>query len=151
MFAWDVGNLLEGQFEVRLVNAQHIKAVPGGRRIRKGECIAELLQHGLLRPSFVPPAPIGDLRDLTRYRASLAEQINRLANRIQKVLEDRSAFVHSAGVPTYLYPAIIFMVRCGRKNHESFISKRHHRIDPNRPSQRNVARDESDDNQRGDG
>jgi transposase len=84
-----VWNLLEGQFEVLLVNAQHIKAVPGRKTDQKdSEWIADLLQHGLLRPSFVPPTPIRELRDLTRYRASLAQEINRIANRIQKVLED---------------------------------------------------------------
>lgn len=84
-----VWNLLEGQFEVLLVNAQHIKAVPGRKTDQKdSEWIAELLQHGLLRPSFVPPTPIRELRDLTRYRASLSQEINRIANRVQKVLED---------------------------------------------------------------
>lgn len=84
-----VWNLLEGQFEVMLVNAQHIKAVPGRKTDQKdSEWIADLLQHGLLRASFVPPTPIRELRDLTRYRASLAQEINRIANRIQKVLED---------------------------------------------------------------
>jgi len=84
-----VWNLLQGQFEVLLVNAQHIKAVPGRKTDQKdSEWIAELLQHGLLRPSFVPPTPIRELRDLTRYRASLAQECNRIANRVQKVLED---------------------------------------------------------------
>jgi transposase len=84
-----VWNLLEGQFEVLLVNAQHIKAVPGRKTDQKdSEWIADLLQHGLLRASFVPPTPIRELRDLTRYRASLAQEVNRIANRIQKVLED---------------------------------------------------------------
>ncbi len=71
------------------VNAQHIKAVPGRKMDQKdGEWIADLLQHGLLRASFVPPTPIRELRDLTRYRASLAQEINRISNRIQKVLDD---------------------------------------------------------------
>src|SRR6058998_2859656 len=84
-----VWNLLEGQFEVLLVNAQHIKAVPGRKTDQKdSEWIADLLQHGLLRGSFVPPRPTRELRDLTRYRVSLAQEINRIANRIQKVLED---------------------------------------------------------------
>src|ERR1700758_1572066 len=84
-----VWNLLEGQFEILLVNAQHIKAVPGRKTDQKdSEWIADLLQHGLLRPSFVPPTPIRELRDLTRYRASLAQEVNRIANRVQKVLED---------------------------------------------------------------
>jgi len=54
----------------------------------KSRKIADLLQHGLLRGSFVPPQPIRELRDLTRYRVSLVQEINRIANRIQKVLED---------------------------------------------------------------
>lgn len=84
-----VWNILEGQFEVLLVNAQHVKAVPGRKTDQKdSEWIADLLQHGLLQASFVPPTPIRELRDLTRYRASLAQEINRIANRIQKVLED---------------------------------------------------------------
>src|SRR5246500_4982179 len=84
-----VWNLLEGQFEVLLVNAQHIKAVPGRKTDQKdSEWIADLLQHGLLRASFVPPTPTRELRDLTRYRASLAQECNRIANRVQKVLED---------------------------------------------------------------
>src|SRR5881628_3335615 len=84
-----VWNILEGQFEVLLVNAQHIKAVPGRKTDQKdSEWIADLLQHGLLRGSFVPPRPTRELRDLTRYRVSLAQEINRIANRIQKVLED---------------------------------------------------------------
>jgi transposase len=84
-----VWNILEGQFEVLLVNAQHIKAVPGRKTDQKDcEWIAELLQHGLLRASFVPDRPVRELRDLTRYRVSLTQEVNRIANRIQKVLED---------------------------------------------------------------
>src|ERR1700756_4300747 len=84
-----VWNILAEQFEVLLVNAQHIKAVPGRKTDQKdSEWIADLLQHGLLRGSFVPPQPTRELRDLTRYRVSLVQEINRIANRIQKVLED---------------------------------------------------------------
>ncbi len=84
-----VWNILAEQFEVLLVNAQHIKAVPGRKTDQKdSEWIADLLQHGLLRGSFVPPQPIRELRDLTRYRVSLVQETNRIANRIQKVLED---------------------------------------------------------------
>jgi transposase len=84
-----VWNILEGQFEVVLVNAQHIKAVPG-RKTDTKDCqwIAELLQHGLLRGSFVPPTPIRQLRDLTRMRASLRQDHTAVANRMQKILED---------------------------------------------------------------
>jgi transposase len=84
-----VWNILEGQFEVLLVNAQHIKAVPGRKTDQKdSEWIADLLQHGLLKGSFVPPQATRELRDLTRYRVSLVQECNRIANRIQKVLED---------------------------------------------------------------
>ena len=84
-----VWNIVAEQFEVLLVNAQHIKAVPGRKTDQKdSEWIADLLQHGLLRGSFVPPQPIRELRDLTRYRVSLVQETNRIANRIQKVLED---------------------------------------------------------------
>jgi transposase len=80
--------VLEGQFQQMLVNPQHIKAVPGRKTDAKDcEWIADLLQHGLLKGSFVPPAPIQDLRDLTRYRAELRQSQNRVANRIQKFLE----------------------------------------------------------------
>jgi transposase len=84
-----VWNILEGQFAVVLVNAQHIKAVPGRKtNIKDCQWIAELLQHGLLRGSFVPPTPIRQLRDLTRMRASLRQDHTAIANRMQKILED---------------------------------------------------------------
>jgi transposase len=84
-----VWNILEGQFEVVLVNAQHIKAVPGRKTdIKDCQWIAELLQHGLVRGSFVPPTPIRQLRDLTRMRASLRQDHTAVANRMQKILED---------------------------------------------------------------
>jgi transposase len=80
---------LEDQFELLLVNAQHIKQVPGRKTdIRDCEWIADLLQHGLLRGSYVPKQEQRDLRDLTRYRVRLSEDKVRLANRIQKMLED---------------------------------------------------------------
>jgi transposase len=83
-----VWNILEGQFAMGLVNAQHLKAVPG-RKTDTRDCqwIAELLQHGLLRGSFVPPTPIRQLRDLTRLRTSLRQDHTAVANRLQKILE----------------------------------------------------------------
>lgn len=85
-----VYNILEGQIEqVMVVNAQHLKAVPGRKTdVRDSEWIGELLQHGLLRASFVPPAPVRELRDLTRYRSTLIRERARTTNRLQKVLED---------------------------------------------------------------
>src|SRR5579883_2306378 len=82
-------NLLEGAFDLLLVNAQHIKAVPGRKTdVRDAEWIADLLQHGLLKGSFLPPTPQRELRELTRHRTSLVEDRARVVNRLQKVLED---------------------------------------------------------------
>ena len=84
-----VFNILEGHTEVILVNAQHIKQVPGRKTdVKDCEWLAQLLQHGLLKASFVPPAPTRVLRDLTRQRTQLVRQVASIANRVQKVLED---------------------------------------------------------------
>ena len=84
-----VWHLLEGRFEPMLVNAQHIKQVPGRKTdVKDCQWIAQLLQHGLLRPSFVPPEPIRELRDLTRQRAQIVAERGSVANRVQGVLED---------------------------------------------------------------
>jgi len=84
-----VYNLLEGNVELLVVNAQHIKAVPGRKTDTKdAEWIADLLQHGLLKASFIPSAPQRELRDLTRYRTRLVEERTREVNRVQKTLED---------------------------------------------------------------
>lgn len=83
-----VFNLLEDDFTVLLVNAAHIKNVPGRKTdVKDCEWIADLLSHGLLKGSFIPPEPIRDLRDLTRYRKSLIDERVREVNRLQKVLE----------------------------------------------------------------
>jgi transposase len=83
-----VYNLLEGSFTILVVNAQHIKQVPGRKTdVKDAEWIAELLAHGLLRPSFVPPAPQRALRDLTRQRTNLVQERARVVNQMQKVLE----------------------------------------------------------------
>jgi transposase len=82
-------NLMEGLFEIVLVNAQHMKAVPGRKTDTKdAEWIADLLQHGLLKASFIPPQPQRDLRDLTRYRSSLKQERTRHVNRVHKLLEE---------------------------------------------------------------
>ena len=81
-------NLLEGSFELLLVNARHIKAVPGRKTdVRDCEWIADLLRHGLLRPSFVPDREQRELRDLTRYRTALVRERSSEANRLAKTLE----------------------------------------------------------------
>ena len=92
-------NLLEGHLELLVVNAHHIKAVPGRKTdVKDSEWIAELLQHGLLKGSFIPPQSQRDWRDLTRYRTGLVRERARIVNRLQKVLED--ANLKLAGVAT---------------------------------------------------
>lgn len=82
-------NLMEGLFELLLVNAQHIKAVPGRKTdVKDADWIAELLRHGLLRGSFVPSRPQRQLRELTRHRTTLVQERARTINRMQNVLED---------------------------------------------------------------
>jgi transposase len=82
-------NLLEPHVEVILANAAHVKAVPGRKTdVKDSEWLLDLLQHGLVEASFIPPAPIRALRELTRHRTSLTQERTRVLNRIQKVLED---------------------------------------------------------------
>jgi len=84
-----VFNILEGSCEVILVNAQHVKAVPGRKtEVKDAAWLAELLQHGLWRTSFIPPVAQRELRDLTRSRSSLVQERVTLINRVQKLLED---------------------------------------------------------------
>jgi transposase len=82
-------NILESRFTVMLVNARHLKQVPGRKSdVRDCQWIAQLLQHGLLKGSFIPPRGQRELRDLTRHRTQLVEEKTRTANRIHKVLQD---------------------------------------------------------------
>ena len=84
-----VYNILEGQCELLVVNAQHIKAVPGRKTdVKDAAWLAELLRHGLLRGSFIPSQPQRQLRELTRYRSTLIQDRARALNRLQAVLED---------------------------------------------------------------
>jgi transposase len=83
-----VFNLLEDGRTVTLVNALHIKRVPGRKTdVSDSAWLADLLRHGLVRPSFIPPAPIRELRELTRYRTTLIQQRTAEVNRLHKVLE----------------------------------------------------------------
>src|SRR5216683_5013771 len=84
-----VWHILEADFELVLANAAHIKNVPGRKTdVNDATWIADLLAHGLIRSSFVPPAPIQELRDLTRTRKQLVREISQHSSRIQKILED---------------------------------------------------------------
>ncbi len=83
-----VFNILEGAVDVTLVNARHVKAVKGRKTdVRDCEWLADLLRHGLLKASFIPPKEIRELRELTRHRAGLVCELTALSNRIQKVAE----------------------------------------------------------------
>ncbi len=88
VFGKPLYNLLEGQFTLLLVNAQHIKAVPGRKTdVKDCEWIADLLRHGLLKPSFVPERPQRERRELTRYRTTLVRERSAEVNRLQKTRE----------------------------------------------------------------
>ena len=80
--------LLETEFECWLLNAQHLRNVPG-RKTDVGDAawIAQLVAHGLVRPSFVPPKEIRELREVTRYRKALIEDRTREAQRLHKIIE----------------------------------------------------------------
>lgn len=83
-----VFNILEGAVEVMLVNAREAKGLKARKTdVIDAEWLADLLRHGLLRPSFIPPRHIRELRELTRYRESLVREQTSLANRIQKLVE----------------------------------------------------------------
>ena len=96
--------LEEAGFELMLVNARHVKILPGRKTdVCDAAWLAELLEHGLLRGSFVPPAAIRQLRDLTRYRKRLIQTHSAECQRIQKTLEDAGIKLDS--VATYVLGA----------------------------------------------
>jgi transposase len=116
-----VFNILETSLEVMLVNARHVKNVPGRKTdVKDSQWLAELLQHGLLRASFIPPKPQRDLRDLIRHRQNFVRERSNLVNRIQKVLE--AANIKLASVATDVMGvsgrAILKAIIAGDKNPE---------------------------------
>ena len=85
---WNVLERCEPKFELTLINPQHVHALPGRKTDQKDcERIAELMQYGLLKGSFIPPPPVRELRDLTRRRTHLQGERNRVLNRIRRLLE----------------------------------------------------------------
>lgn len=81
--------VLEDEFDCQLFNARHLRNVPGRKTdVKDAEWICQLVEHGLLRPSFVPPKPIRELRNLTRYRKAQIEERGREAQRLDKILQD---------------------------------------------------------------
>jgi transposase len=95
-------NLLEGSFQVLLVNAKHVKHVPGRKTdVGDAQWLAELMQYGLLKASFIPPAPQRDLRDLTRYRTKQVQERSREVSRVQKVLETANIKLSSVATDVF--------------------------------------------------
>jgi len=91
-----VWHILDGHFVLILANAAHVKAVPGRKSdVNDATWLADLLAHGLIRASFVPPAPIQELRDLTRTRKQLRREIVQHVQRIQAVLEEANVKLSS--------------------------------------------------------
>ena len=123
-----VYNILEADFEILLVNARHIKNVPGQKTDKKdSKWITKLLLSGLLKGSFIPPKPIRELRDLTRYKRKVIEQISSGKNRIHKLLED--ANIKLLSVVSNLNGAtatkIIDAMIGGEENIEELVKYRH--------------------------
>ena len=126
-----VFNLLEGHFQVWVVNAQHIKKVPGRKTdMKDAEWIAQLLQCGLLRPSFVPERGQRELRDLTRHLTKLVQQRNAVDNRIQKVLETANIKLGSVAsdVLGVSGRTMIEGLLCGEKDVTVLADLAHHKL-----------------------
>jgi transposase len=131
-----VFHILESHFEILLVNARHIKNVPGRKTdVKDAEWIAQLLQYGLLRASFIPPPTIRELRDLTRQRTQLVRERSAVANRVQKVLED--ANIKLACVVTDVFGvsgrAILSALTDGRNDPEELAKLARGRLRQKRP------------------
>jgi len=93
--------LLEDAFEVQLLNARHMRNVPGRKTdVADSAWIARLIEHGLVRPSFVPPPRVRRLRDLTRYRTNLVQERTRELQRLEKFLEDAGIKLTSVATQT---------------------------------------------------
>lgn len=123
-----VFNILESDFEIILVNARHIKNVPGHKTDKKdSRWIAKLLLSGLLKGSFIPKQPIRELRDMTRYRRKVVEQISSEKNRIQKILEDGNIKLSSvvSNMSGSVATKIIEDLIAGKKDITKLVSYRH--------------------------
>ena len=121
-------NLLEEDFEIILVNARHIKNVPGHKTDKKdSKWIAKLLLSGLLKGSFIPEKPIRELRDLTRYKRKVIEQISSEKNRIQKILEDANIKLSSvvSNMSGATATKIINAMISGEENIDKLIKYKH--------------------------
>jgi transposase len=134
-----VWNMLEDRFKLMLINAQHVKQVPG-RKTDVSDCawIAQLLECGLLKASFVPPGPQRELRDLTRQRTQLLADRARVVNRVQKTLED--ANIKLASVATDITGksgrAILNALVKGEQTPEQMAELVHARMEAKKPMMR---------------
>src|SRR4249920_1911314 len=109
-----VWHMLEERFQLVLANAAHVHNVPGRKSdVNDATWIADLMAHGLIRASFVPPAPIQELRDLTRTRTQLSREIVQHTQHIQKVLEDANIKLSSL--------VSDMLVEMGRRVHKTLI------------------------------
>ena len=97
-----VFNVLEDSFKVMLVNARHVKNVPGRKTdVQDSEWLCKLLRSGLVRGSFIPPKPVRELRDLTRYKRKLIQTITSEKQRVEKILEDANIKLSSIASDTF--------------------------------------------------
>lgn len=128
-------NILEEDFEIILVNARHIKNVPGRKTDKKdSKWIAKLLLSGLLQGSFIPPKPIRELRDLTRYRRKIIGQIASEKNRTQKILEDANIKLSSvvSNMSGATATKIIDAMIAGEEDVEKLARLRHGKMQTNK-------------------
>lgn len=126
-----IHNILEEDFDILLVNARHIKNVPGRKTDKKdSKWIAKLLLSGLLRGSFIPPKPTRELRDLTRYKRKIIAQVAAEKNRIQKILEDANIKISSVVSSTSGATAtkIINAMIAGEQSIDELLKLRHGKI-----------------------
>jgi transposase len=119
--------VLEGSFEIVVGNAHHFKNVPGRKTdVKDCEWIGDLLRHGLIAKSFVPPKPVRELRDLTRYRRKLVEAGATERNRLLNLLE--TANIKLAGVASYVFGVSgrlmlqALRAKCGRQRSRSLLA-----------------------------
>ena len=97
-----VFNILEDTFDVILVNARHVKNVPGRKTdVLDSEWLCKLLRSGLVRGSFIPPKPVRELRDLTRYKRKLIQTMTAEKQRVEKILEDANIKLSSIASDTF--------------------------------------------------
>ena len=130
-----VWHILEGAFELVLANAQHVRNVPGRKSdVNDATWLADLLAHGLIRASFVPPTPVQELRDLTRTRKQLVREVVQHTQRIQKTLEDANIKLDSviSNVLGTSGRAFLGALIAGETNPEKLVELAHPRLQAGR-------------------